>query len=81
MNLVKDQEKAAKRRILSISAVPSGQYRLSLQVDEKSELKAGANACGVFALMSDGTVELFSTESGEWIQLPPIPKREPNETL
>jgi len=75
MNLVKDQEKAAERRIVSISAVPAGQYRSILQADDTGQVQGTGNACGVFALMSDGTIEIYSTENNKWTLLPPVPKR------
>jgi len=64
-----------KRRIVSISAVSAGQYRSILQVDDTGQVQGTGNACGVFALMSDDTIEIFSTGNKKWTLLPPVPKR------
>ena len=71
----------SKRYIVAISAIPCGNRVASQeQVEDKGFPRAkttyAGNAPGVFALMSDDTVELFSTDSGQWTLLPEIPERD-----
>jgi len=64
-----------ERHIKAISAVPAGQYRSILQTDNTNQIQGTGNSAGVFALMSDDTIELFSAESEKWTKLPAIPER------
>jgi hypothetical protein len=70
-----------KRHIVAISAIPCG-HRVASQkeVEDKgfprTKVKYAGNSPGVFALMSDDTIELFSTDSCKWTLLPEIPERD-----
>jgi len=70
-----------KRHIVQISAIPCG-HRVASQEDVETEgfprtkTKFAGNSPGVFALMSDDTIELFSTDSCKWTKLPEIPERD-----
>ena len=70
----------SKRHIVAISAIPSGnRVESHEEVKDKgfprSKTTFAGNTPGVFALMSDDTIELFSTVSEKWTLLPEIPER------
>jgi len=70
----------SKRYIVAISAIPCG-HRVASQEEvetkgfPRTKTTYTGNSPGVFALMSDDTLELFSTEGGKWTLLPEIPER------
>jgi len=65
-----------KRHIIAISGVPAGQYRSIMQIDNTDQPQGMGNACGLFALMSDDTLEIFSTDNLKWTKIPAIPERD-----